>query len=84
MARLLFIYFSKLPINEYIHLEARDASLEVYDGYSQLRFRLVIDKPNQWKETFDNLIFERLSELSKRLFEKEVERPMELEKLLER
>lgn len=71
------------PIKEYLRLEALDGSLEVYDGYSQLRFRLIIDEPNQWKETFDNLIFERISELSKRMFKRETRRPMELERLLD-
>jgi len=71
------------PIKEYLRLEALDGSLEVYDRYSQLRFRLIIDDPNQWKETFDNLIFESISELYQQIFEKEDKRPVELKKLLD-
>jgi hypothetical protein len=71
------------PIREYIRLEAWDDNLEVYDGYARLRFRLIIDEPNQWKEALNKLTFERLSELFKRLFEDEEKRPMELKKLLD-
>jgi len=71
------------PIKEYIRLEAWDSNLEVYDGNAQLRFRLIIDEPNEWKETFNKLIHERLRKLLVNLSEEEERRPIELKKLLD-
>jgi hypothetical protein len=71
------------PLREYICLEACGDNLEVYDRYGQLRFRLIIDEPNQWKEVFDELTSKQAWELYKRFLEYEEKRPIELKKLLD-
>ena len=70
--------------NEEIRLETWRGTLEVRDfWYGKLRFKLIIDEPEKWKETFDKMRFKKSIEAYKRLYEEAEKRPKELEKLLD-
>ena len=70
------------PIRE-IRLEVLDENLEVRDSwYGKLLFKLIIDKPKEWKEAFHKLILKWVIEEHQRIFTWE-ERKAELKKLLD-
>jgi len=62
---LLFI-FNNNPIkpvkNHYIRLKVCDDCLEVYDSnYNKLKFKLLLDEPQDWKKIFDDIKWEKIN-----------------------
>lgn len=67
-----------------IRLEAWDKNLEVRDfWYGRLLFKLIIDKPEEWEETFREVGFKYVFKEYESIFEKDRKRPEEWKKLFD-
>lgn len=72
-----------IPI-EGLDLEAQDGKLEIRFGFYRTHFlKLIVDDPEDWVECFKKVSFQWLQNATERYDLMEIERPKELEKLLD-